>query len=319
MCGRHWGAARGRSPGAGRPDRLDRLKLVAKSKRASFTTAASRTSKPSLSTNSCFGLALTSRERSDLRVPQEPVEREEPPGCRGVLLSAARYSSSTGMPHCAAAPNSAAPIGLSSRWSMPLRLPSTDSFGLLWASTPFRPATPMPSAKGSGGAAPAALYAALAQVACSMVISSPRPARDCWSAAPLLRSNRAQFPDFVDCCSPFADAETRMQSNASAEPVPTSPSASTANNTVRRRFTWFSLSIDPGADPVPGQRVARAILLPPVRESSRERKNPRFGGFDLPENRRRDEPGRRQSGYSSSRQARGSSGCPFGVRSSRNE
>jgi hypothetical protein len=55
----------------------------------------------------------------------------------GVLLLAIRYSSSTGMPHSSAAPNSAAPIGLSSRWSMPLRLPSTDSFGLLWASTPL--------------------------------------------------------------------------------------------------------------------------------------------------------------------------------------
>src|SRR5512133_1457480 len=35
--------------------------------------------------------------------------------------------------------------------------------------------------------------------------------------------------------------------------------------------------------------------------------------------RREGEPGRRQSGYSSFRQARGSSGCPFGVRSSRKE
>jgi hypothetical protein len=55
--------------------------------------------------------------------------------------------------------------------------------------------------------------------------------------SPAAQVEQAQFPDFVDCCSPLADAETRMQSNASAEPVPTSPSASTANNTVRRRST----------------------------------------------------------------------------------
>jgi hypothetical protein len=59
-------------------------------------------------------------------------------------------------------------------------------------------------------------------------------ASDCWSAAPLLRSKSPQFPDLVDCCNPFADAETRMQSNAKAEPVPTSASASTASSTVRR-------------------------------------------------------------------------------------
>ena len=54
---------------------------------------------------------------------------------------------------------------------MPLRLPSTDSFGLLWASTPLRPATPKPSAKWSGSSSPAALYAALAQFPWAMVIS----------------------------------------------------------------------------------------------------------------------------------------------------
>jgi hypothetical protein len=60
----------------------------------------------------------------------------------GALLRVARYSSSTGMPHSSAAPKSAAPTGLDSRWSMPLRLPSTDSFVLWPASNAVRPGDP---------------------------------------------------------------------------------------------------------------------------------------------------------------------------------
>ena len=89
-----------------------------------------------------LGRAAPYRQRVALCAPRGGrTTRQGSPACL-------RYSSSTGIPHSSAAPNSAAPIGLSSRWSMPRRSASTDSsFGLLWASTPFGPATPRPSAK----------------------------------------------------------------------------------------------------------------------------------------------------------------------------
>src|SRR5262245_3982484 len=74
-------------------------------------------------------------------------------------------------------------------------------------------------------------------------MSSPSAASDRCNAAPLLRSKSAQFPDFVDCCSPCSDDETRMQSNASAEAVPISANTRTAKVTRTRFLTQTSLSL----------------------------------------------------------------------------
>src|SRR5215204_241831 len=50
-------------------------------------------------------------------------------------------------------------------------------------------------------------------------------------------SNRSQFPLFVDCVKPWSDEETRMQSNASAEPLTVSARTNAATSAVVRRFT----------------------------------------------------------------------------------
>jgi hypothetical protein len=59
-------------------------------------------------------------------------------------------------------------------------------------------------------------------------------AAGCCTAEALLRLNRSQFPDRVDCCSPCRDDDTRMQSNANAEPARASAAIISASSANRR-------------------------------------------------------------------------------------
>src|SRR5437764_13809944 len=86
------------------------------------------------------------------------------------------------------------------------------------------------------------------QAACSSVSGRPAaPPSVCWSAGPLLRSKSSHLPDCVDWTSPWCDDETRMQSNAKADPVIVSETRTSASSAEKRCFISLLLSrVDPG-------------------------------------------------------------------------
>jgi hypothetical protein len=92
----------------------------------------------------------SSSRRSDAGLVRSSDSQRGAP-VRGPLSAVHRqevYSSLSSIPHASAAAKMAGRMPDRSSWSMPL--PSPVVFAFRWASTPFGPATPIPSAKYSG-------------------------------------------------------------------------------------------------------------------------------------------------------------------------
>ena len=122
------------------------------------------------------------------------------------------------------------------------------------------PATPTPSAK--NGFTSYVAYSPAMHCATGSGSSAPNSvAKVRWTAAGELRSNRSQLPDFVDCCNPCSDDDTRTQSNAPA--VVATASAATATAAAVNTFLFiepfrFRVTLAP-ASPEPVGRYACSV------------------------------------------------------------